>query len=122
MAGTATPATTMLTRLGIEFTVHTYEHDRGTEQYGTEAVDALSARLGVSADRVFKTLVTSVDGGLVVGLVPVAAHLDLEMLAGRARLESGEELERGLHPGEGAHRRFSRRLRTEDSKRCLPSR
>ncbi len=32
----------------------------------------------------FKTLVTSVDGSLVVGIVPVATHLDLKALAAAA--------------------------------------
>jgi Cys-tRNA(Pro)/Cys-tRNA(Cys) deacylase len=81
MAGSATPATTMLTRLGIEFTVHTYEHDRGTEQYGDEAVDALSAGLGVSADRVFKTLVVSTGSSLAVAVLPVPDMLALKSVA-----------------------------------------
>jgi Cys-tRNA(Pro)/Cys-tRNA(Cys) deacylase len=35
----------------------------------------------VSADRVFKTLIASVDGDLVAGVVPVEGQLDLKALA-----------------------------------------
>ncbi|MCW8221390.1 YbaK/EbsC family protein, partial [Streptomyces griseolus] len=44
---------------------------------GEEAAEAL----GVSPDRVFKTLVADVDGELVVAVVPVAGSLDLKSLA-----------------------------------------
>ncbi|MCO6698913.1 YbaK/EbsC family protein, partial [Streptomyces sp. Vc17.3-30] len=37
--------------------------------------------LGVSPDRVFKTLVADVDGALTVAVVPVAGSLDLKALA-----------------------------------------
>ena len=57
--------------------MHEYAHVAGAE-YGAEAV----AQLGVDAARVFKTLVASTaDGRHVVGVVPVAAHLDLKALA-----------------------------------------
>ena len=45
--------------------------------YGAEAAQALGVPLG----RVFKTLVADVDGTLTVGVVPVAAQLDLKALA-----------------------------------------
>ncbi|GAA4549422.1 Cys-tRNA(Pro) deacylase [Pseudonocardia xishanensis] len=76
MAGRGTPATALLTRQKIEFTLHAYEHGAGVA-YGREAVDAL----GLDAARVFKTLVATVDGHLTVGVVPVAATLDLKALA-----------------------------------------
>ena len=37
--------------------------------------------MGVSPERVFKTLVADVDGALVVAVVPVAGSLDLKALA-----------------------------------------
>lgn len=73
----STPATTALTRLGIDFSAHAYHHDPAAESYGREAADAL----GVDAERIFKTLLASVDGALVVGIVPVPASLDLKALA-----------------------------------------
>jgi Cys-tRNA(Pro)/Cys-tRNA(Cys) deacylase len=75
--GKGTPATVALTRAGAEFAVHAYTHDPDAASYGEEA----SAALGVSADRVFKTLVADVDGALTVGVVPVAGKLDLKALA-----------------------------------------
>lgn len=64
-----TPATVALSAAGVEFTVHAYEHDPGHPSYGEEAAEAM----GVSPDRVFKTLVADVDGALTVAVVPVAA-------------------------------------------------
>ncbi|UPK73338.1 Cys-tRNA(Pro) deacylase [Nocardioidaceae bacterium SCSIO 66511] len=76
-AAGSTPATTALTRAGIDFTAHSYEHDPAAESYGREAAD----RLGVDADRVFKTLLATVDESLVVGIVPVSRSLDPKALA-----------------------------------------
>ena len=75
-----TPATVALTAAGTEFTVHAYEHDPASPSYGEEAAQAL----GVSPDRVFKTLVAEVDGRLTVAVVPVAGSLDLKALAAAA--------------------------------------
>ncbi|GAA2352938.1 MULTISPECIES: Cys-tRNA(Pro) deacylase [Streptomyces] len=72
-----TPATTALTAAGTEFTVHSYEHDPAAPSYGEEAAQAL----GVAPERVFKTLVASVDDRLTVAIVPVSATLDLKALA-----------------------------------------
>ncbi|MBM7438405.1 Cys-tRNA(Pro) deacylase [Streptomyces sp. HB132] len=72
-----TPATVALTGAGTSFTVHSYDHDPSAPSYGQEAAEAL----GVSSDRVFKTLVADVDGELVVAVVPVAGSLDLKALA-----------------------------------------
>ena len=77
MAGRGTTATTALERAGIPFTVHEYAHDPQAESYGREASEAL----GVSPDRVFKTLIAEVDGTLVAGVVPVEGQLDLKALA-----------------------------------------
>jgi Cys-tRNA(Pro)/Cys-tRNA(Cys) deacylase len=72
-----TPATVALTAAGVDFTVHSYDHDPAHPSYGEEAAEAM----GVSPARVFKTLVADVDGELVVGVVPVAGSLDLKALA-----------------------------------------
>ena len=72
-----TPATVALTRAGIAFTAHAYEHDPRAAAYGLEAAE----KLGLDPERVFKTLLANVDGGLVVGIVPVAMQLDLKALA-----------------------------------------
>ena len=72
-----TPATVALTRAGIAFTSHPYEHDPRATSYGTEAATAL----GLPAAQVFKTLLARVDGALVVAVVPVTGQLDLKALA-----------------------------------------
>ncbi|AJP01592.1 transcriptional regulator [Streptomyces cyaneogriseus subsp. noncyanogenus] len=72
-----TPATVALAAAGVRHTVHSYEHDPAHPSYGEEAAEAM----GVSPDRVFKTLVADVDGTLTVAVVPVAGQLDLKALA-----------------------------------------
>ncbi|GAB2683444.1 Cys-tRNA(Pro) deacylase [Thalassiella azotivora] len=76
-----TPATSALTAAGAAFTVHAYEHDARTAQeaggYGGEAARAL----GVEPTRVHKTLLVSVDGRLVVAVVPVTSRVDLKAVA-----------------------------------------
>lgn len=72
-----TPATVALTAAGIAFEVRAYDHDPRAESYGLEAAEALDVEPG----RVFKTLLASLDGSLVVGIVPVTGQLDLKALA-----------------------------------------
>jgi Cys-tRNA(Pro)/Cys-tRNA(Cys) deacylase len=76
-AAIGTPATVALTRAGIPFTVHAYDHDPRTTSYGLEAAQAL----GVEPEQVFKTLLAEVDGKLVVAVLPVSRRLDLKALA-----------------------------------------
>lgn len=75
--GGGTPATVALTAAGVDFTLHAYEHDPRAASYGLEAAEAL----GVEPGRVLKTLLASLDGALVVGIVPVDGQLDLKALA-----------------------------------------
>ena len=77
MAGQETAATALLASQGIPHTLHSYSRDRRHSSYGQEAAQAL----GVAPARVFKTLVADVEGQLAVGVVPVAAQLDLKALA-----------------------------------------
>lgn len=77
MPAAPTPAIATLNRTKVHYTLHPYHHDPSTTAFGDEVVQAL----GWDPNRVFKTLVASVDGGLVVGIVPVAAQLDLKALA-----------------------------------------
>lgn len=75
-----TPATAALTRAGVAFTVHPYTHVPGQRHFGDEA----TAALGLDPHRVFKTLVVELGGragALAVGVVPVAAQLDLKAFA-----------------------------------------
>jgi Cys-tRNA(Pro)/Cys-tRNA(Cys) deacylase len=72
-----TPATVALTRAGVAFTTHSYEHDPAAPSYGLEAAEAL----GLDPEQVFKTLFVEADGAMVVGIVPVAGRLDLKAVA-----------------------------------------
>ena len=72
-ASGGTPATVALTRAGIDFTLHAYDHDprahaEKTLSYGLEAAQALD----LDPARVFKTLMAEVDGRLAVAVVPVS--------------------------------------------------
>ncbi|AZI57496.1 Cys-tRNA(Pro) deacylase [Nakamurella antarctica] len=77
MASASTPAVAALVRAKIAHTLHPYQHDPRSTAFGDEVVQALA----LDARRVFKTLVAQVDGSLTVGIVPVAAHLNLKALA-----------------------------------------
>ncbi|WP_405993920.1 Cys-tRNA(Pro) deacylase [Streptomyces sp. NBC_00986] len=72
-----TPATVALTTAGVPYELHAYDHDPSHPSYGEEAAEAM----GVSPERVFKTLLADVDGALTVAVVPVAGQLDLKALA-----------------------------------------
>ena len=72
-----TPATSALTRAGVDFGLHPYEHKPSAASYGLEAAEAL----GVPAAEVFKTLLVEGERGLVVGIVPVDRSLDLKAVA-----------------------------------------
>ena len=72
-----TPATVALTKAGLAFTIHTYDHDSAAASFGLESANAL----GLPVEQVFKTLLADIDGSLVVGIVPVHRKLDLKALA-----------------------------------------
>ena len=72
-----TPATLALDRAGVAYELRPYAHDPRAESFGAEA----AAALGVEPARVFKTLLASLDGSLVVAVVPVSGRLDLKALA-----------------------------------------
>jgi Cys-tRNA(Pro)/Cys-tRNA(Cys) deacylase len=73
-----TPAVSLARRLGIAHALHEYEHDPASDSYGLEAAE----KLQVMPQRVFKTLVVSLDGGeLAVGVLPVSALLSMKLMA-----------------------------------------
>jgi Cys-tRNA(Pro)/Cys-tRNA(Cys) deacylase len=75
-----TPATALLAKEKVAHSLHTYEVDADTPNYGAVVAEALGADPG----RVFKTLVTEVDGVLTVAIVPVTGDVDLKALAAAA--------------------------------------
>jgi Cys-tRNA(Pro)/Cys-tRNA(Cys) deacylase len=70
----------LLTRSGVPFQLHPYDHDQAGATDGSYGERAAQA-VGVEPQRLFKTLIASVDGKLACGVVPVAGHLDLKALA-----------------------------------------
>jgi Cys-tRNA(Pro)/Cys-tRNA(Cys) deacylase len=73
----STPATRLLTELGISFQVHEYHHDPSVQSYGLEAAD----KLGKPYEQVFKTLIAEIDTGFAVAIVPVNQQVNLKSLA-----------------------------------------
>ena len=83
------PAVAAVVRAGVAHTVHEVGHDPTVTAYGKEAAGAL----GVEPGRVFKTLVASVDGKLVVAVVPVTGELSLKALAAAVGAKTAEMAE-----------------------------
>ncbi len=76
-----TPGITAVKKAKIAHEIHEYDHDAASESYGLEAAE----KLGVPAERVFKTLVVSLDGReLAVAVVPVRAMLSMKRMANAA--------------------------------------
>lgn len=95
MAGQGTPATTLLNRRGVSYRLHNYLPDQRADSYGPDA----AAALGLAPQRVFKTLITELDGRLMVAVVPVSAQLGLRALAAvlgakKAKLTAAPDAER----------------------------
>lgn len=85
-----TPAINLAKKHRIAFTLHEYEHDPKSASYGLEAVE----KLGLAPERVFKTLVAKLDNGdLVVAVIPVAARLNLKLLAKAAKAKKAHMAE-----------------------------
>lgn len=73
-----TPAINLAKKLKLDYQLHEYTHDAAAESYGQEAAD----KLGVAAERVFKTLLVADDNDkLAVAIVPVSAKLNLKKVA-----------------------------------------
>lgn len=67
----------VLRQSGILFGLHEYEATAGDLSYG----EAVAVALDVDPDRVFKTLIATVDGTATVAIVPVSRHLSPKKLA-----------------------------------------
>ncbi len=73
-----TPATQALQRLGVDFSLHSYDFDPGDVGIGEQAASAL----GIEPARLFKTLIVMIDGERpAIALTPVAAETRLKPLA-----------------------------------------
>ena len=73
-----TPGINAAKKNKITHTIHEYSHDESSESYGLEAAE----KMGVPAERVFKTLVVILDNkALVVGVIPVSSKLSMKLIA-----------------------------------------
>ncbi|HZJ93700.1 MAG TPA: Cys-tRNA(Pro) deacylase [Thiopseudomonas sp.] len=73
-----TPAINAAKKNKVSHKIHEYTHDEAAESYGLEAAD----KLGVTEDRVFKTLVVMLDSKeLAVGVLPVSSMLSMKLIA-----------------------------------------
>jgi Cys-tRNA(Pro)/Cys-tRNA(Cys) deacylase len=73
-----TPAINVARKAKVTHCIHEYAHAPGGASYGEEAAQ----KMGVPAQRVFKTLVVSLDGKeLAVGVVPVTSTLGMKLIA-----------------------------------------
>jgi Cys-tRNA(Pro)/Cys-tRNA(Cys) deacylase len=86
MGAGATPAIVVLEDAGKPYKLHEYTHDPKAESFALECAQAL----GVSPERVFKTLVAAVDGALANAIIPASARLNLKALAFAARGKKAE--------------------------------
>lgn len=91
-----TPAVDLLRKKGLWHQVHRYTHDPEHASYGLEAAE----KLGVVPERIFKTLVASLDDKtLLVAIVPVNRQVDLKALARaaggkKARMAAADDVQR----------------------------
>ena len=77
-----TPAITQARKAKITYSIHEYHHSPSCDSYGSEAAE----KLGLSEERVFKTLVVRLDDErLVVGVLPVTSMLNMKYLAKAAK-------------------------------------
>ena len=72
-----TRATLALTRLGIKFTLHTYDYDPDADRIGLQA----AAALGIAPRRMLKTLMADVDGKPVCVVIPSDREVSMKKLA-----------------------------------------
>jgi len=91
-----TPAVNCLKKAKIIHKIHSYDHDPKSNAYGEEAAE----KLNISFDRIFKTLIVSVDDEkFMTALVPVSKHLDLKELvkttgSKKAKMAEKQDVER----------------------------
>ena len=74
-----TPAIKLAKQQSLDYKLHEYTHDSTAASFGLEAVE----KLGITAERVFKTLVVTTDAGaLAVAILPVDQTLNFKKVLG----------------------------------------
>ena len=73
-----TPAINIVRKNNVSHRIHEYSHNPSNNSYGSEAAE----KLGVPEERIFKTLVVSLDNKrLCVGVLPVSSMLSMKLIA-----------------------------------------
>jgi Cys-tRNA(Pro)/Cys-tRNA(Cys) deacylase len=72
-----TRATQALEKLGVGFTLHSYDYDPDADHIGLQAAEAL----GIAPQRMLKTLMAEVDGKPVCVVVPSDREVSMKKLA-----------------------------------------
>lgn len=91
-----TPGINIAKKAKITYKIHEYSHDPSSESYGSEAAE----KMAVAEERVFKTLVVSLDNKeLAVAVVPVSSMLNMKLIAKaagakKASMAAASEVER----------------------------
>jgi Cys-tRNA(Pro)/Cys-tRNA(Cys) deacylase len=86
-----TPAVETARKAGIEYSLHEYEGvELGEGDYALGVAEAL----GVDPERLYKTLLASVDGKLRVFVLPADRRLDLRAIGKRVAMAERAEAER----------------------------
>jgi Cys-tRNA(Pro)/Cys-tRNA(Cys) deacylase len=81
-----TRATQALERLGVPFTLHSYDYDPDADHIGLQAAEAL----GIAPHRMLKTLMAEVDGKPVCVVVPSDREVSMKKLAATFRGKSAK--------------------------------
>lgn len=76
-----TRATLALAKMGVKFTLHSYDYDPDAESIGLQA----AAALGIEPRRMLKTLMAEVDGKPVCVVVPSDREVSMKKLASAFR-------------------------------------
>jgi Cys-tRNA(Pro)/Cys-tRNA(Cys) deacylase len=87
-----TPAVNLLKKKKITHSLHSFEHDPNSRNFGMEAANALN----LDPKCVFKTLLFSLNGAakqLAVAIVPVDSSLNLKLAAKAAGVKKAEMAE-----------------------------
>jgi Cys-tRNA(Pro)/Cys-tRNA(Cys) deacylase len=80
----STRATQALSKLGVAFTLHSYDYDPDADSIGLQAAEAL----GIAPQRMLKTLMAEVDGKPVCVVVPSDREVSMKKLAAAFRGKS----------------------------------
>lgn len=82
-----TPAINLAKKAKIFHLIHEYQHDSNAISFGMEAVE----KLNLAPEKVFKTLVVSLDNkSLAVAVLPVAEKLSMKLIAKAAGAKKAE--------------------------------